>query len=419
MRQMKDSGIDWMGSIPISWKTMRVKHCFTRKKEEAHQDNPVVLSLARAGVRERDLTNNEGQIAESYFNYNPVDIDDLLINPMDLYSGANCSISKVKGVISQAYINLRYKEGIDPRYYDYYFKLQYWLMAFFAHGKGVSYENRWTLNAETLMNYPVIVPSYDEQRRVAEYLDKKIPSIDVVISKQEELIEELKEYRDSIIRESVTKGLNPAVELMDTNIDWIGKIPAHWSLLKLVSHSKMQTPMRDRPENLDGDIPWVRIEDYDGKYISKSKEGLGVSMATVEEMNLKIYPVNSILCTSSCDLGKCAIVAKELVSNQRFINIIPDEETSPDYLYYLLLSNAARMNHMSTGTIQANLSRKAFEHLMVQFPPIEEQNQIARFLDEKCAWIDKSIRAKEKLIEKLQEYKKSLIYEAITGKKEV
>ena len=103
-------------SIPVSWKTQRVKHGFYRKKVEAHQDNPVVLSLARSGVRVRDISNNEGQIAESYYNYNPVDVDDLLINPMDLYSGANCSISKVKGVISQAYIMIVLIRLLDFRY---------------------------------------------------------------------------------------------------------------------------------------------------------------------------------------------------------------------------------------------------------------------------------------------------------------
>lgn len=98
MREMKDSGFTWIGKIPEDWSMKRVKHIFTRKNEKAMQENPVVLSLARAGIRERDISNNEGQIAESYFNYNPVDIDDLLLNPMDLYSGANCSISKVKGL---------------------------------------------------------------------------------------------------------------------------------------------------------------------------------------------------------------------------------------------------------------------------------------------------------------------------------
>ena len=233
------------------------------------------------------------------------------------------------------------------------------------------------------------------------------------------MIEKLKAYKLSVITEAVTKGLNPNVSMKDSGVEWIGKIPEHWDILKLQAHTRMLTPMRDRPEKLDGDIPWVRIEDYAGKYISTSKEGLGVSLETVKEMNLKIYPVGSILCTSSCDLGKCAIVTRELVSNQRFINIIPDSNTNSDYLYYLMLSNAERLNHLSTGTIQANLSRKAFEHLMVQFPPISEQKTIAEHLDKKCEAIELSINKKQELIDRLSSYKKSLIYEVVTGKKMV
>ena len=419
MREMKDSKVKWLGVIPSEWKVERVKHGFVRKKAEAHQDNPIVLSLARTGVRERDITNNEGQIAESYYNYNPVDVDDLLINPMDLYSGANCSISKISGVISPAYVNLRYREGYNPQYYDYYFKLQYWLMAFFAHGKGVSYENRWTLNAETLMNYPIIVPTQCEQRKIVDYLDTKCSKIDEIIEKQQAIIEKLKEYKLHLIQETVTKGLDRNAELRESGELWIGKVPKHWAVLKLKSHTRMITPMRDKPEDLSGDIPWVRIEDYNGKYIDSSREGFGVSEQTVKKMNLKVYPVGSILCTSSCDLGKCAIVATPLVSNQRFINIVPDKDMSSDYLYYVMLSNADRMNHLSTGTIQANLSRVAFEHLLIQFPPLEEQKEIARYLDHKVEVIDSTIMGKEKLIEKLREYKKSLIYEVVTGKKEV
>jgi len=419
MREMKDSGIRWMGDIPSDWNVERVKHGFVRKKEEAHQENPIVLSLARAGVKARDISNNEGQIAESYYNYNPVDVDDLLINPMDLYSGANCSISKIKGVISPAYINLRYCEGHNPNYYDYYFKVQYWMMAFFAHGKGVSYENRWTLNAETLMNYPIIVPPFNEQCRIVKYLDLKCSQIDAIIEKQQTIIEKLKEYKLRLIQETVTKGLDENVELKESGEIWVGKVPKYWKVLKLKCHTRMITPMRDKPEDLNGDIPWVRIEDYNGKYIDSSREGFGVSEQTIKEMNLKVYPVGSILCTSSCDLGKCAIVATPLVSNQRFINIVPDEDTSSDYLYYVMTSNADRMNHLSTGTIQANLSRVAFEHLLIQFPPLEEQKEIASYLDYKVEIIDSSIMGKEKMVEKLREYKKTLIYEVVTGKKEV
>ena len=119
-REMKDSGVEWIGEIPKNWNVQRVKNAFVRKKAEAHQENPVVLSLARAGVKVRDLSKNEGQIAESYYNYNLVEFGDLLLNPMDLYSGANCSISMVEGVISPAYINLRAKSGYSSRYNTFF-----------------------------------------------------------------------------------------------------------------------------------------------------------------------------------------------------------------------------------------------------------------------------------------------------------
>ena len=119
-----------------------------------------MLRLARSGIQIRNIENNEGQLAESYFNYNPVEVGDLLLNPMDLQSGANCNISYITGVISPAYINLRAKNGFVARYYDYYFKTQYWSYAFFAHGKGVSFDNRWTLNNETIQNYHIPIRKF-------------------------------------------------------------------------------------------------------------------------------------------------------------------------------------------------------------------------------------------------------------------
>lgn len=187
MHKMKNSGIEWIGEIPENWGTVKVKQAFVRKNEKAQQENPVVLSLARSGVKVRDVSTNEGQVAESYYNYNPVSVGDLLLNPMDLYSGANCSISEVEGVISPAYVNLKNRNGYYSKFYDYYFKVQYWMMVLFAHGKGVSFDNRWTLNNETLMNFPVVSPDYDTQRRIAGFLDDKCGKIDRYIEKQQRM----------------------------------------------------------------------------------------------------------------------------------------------------------------------------------------------------------------------------------------
>ena len=202
-RKMKDSGIEWIGMIPEEWNIKKVKHCFVRKNEKAEQENPVILSLARSGVKVRDVSTGEGQIAESYYNYNPVSVGDLLLNPMDLYSGANCSVSKVNGVISPAYINLGAKDNNNSSYYDYFFKTQYWGMVLFAHGKGVSFDNRWTLNAETLFNYFLPVPSVLEQEKIARFLDEKIGAIDELVIRTRESIEEYKKYKAVIIDEAI------------------------------------------------------------------------------------------------------------------------------------------------------------------------------------------------------------------------
>ena len=135
MNKVISTNIEWLPYINSSWKIGRVKDIFYVSKELSTKKNPTVLSLARSAVKIRDISNNEGQIAASYDNYNSVKVGDLLLNPMDLYSGANCNVSFVEGVISPAYSNLRAKVKLEPRFYDFYFKVQYWTMAMFAHGK--------------------------------------------------------------------------------------------------------------------------------------------------------------------------------------------------------------------------------------------------------------------------------------------
>ncbi|MBS5966747.1 MAG: restriction endonuclease subunit S [Finegoldia magna] len=202
--EMKDSGIEWIGEIPKHWEIIKIKDAFTRKNSKANIEKPVILSLARSGIKIRDISNNEGQLAADYSNYNPVDINDLLLNPMDLISGDNCNISKVKGVISPAYINLRFMQGTNPEFYNLYFKNLYWSKVFFAHGKGVSFENRWTLNYETLSQMKIPYPPILEQDRIADYLVNKIKTTDDTIANKQKQLESLEEYKKSLIYEYVT-----------------------------------------------------------------------------------------------------------------------------------------------------------------------------------------------------------------------
>ena len=232
---MKKTNIDWIGDIPNHWTIKKVKNCFNISKEQANDKNPTVLSLARSGIKVRDISNNEGQLAASYENYNVVKPGDLLLNPMDLYSGANCNVSEIDGVISPAYTNLRSKELLNSKYFDYYFKTQYWGMAMFAHGKGVSFDNRWTMNTEAILNYYLPYPSFEEQNNIVQYLNTKNTEIDTLVDVENKQIELLREYKKCLITETLAKGLNPDSELKDSCIDWIGFIPKHWSVDRIKS----------------------------------------------------------------------------------------------------------------------------------------------------------------------------------------
>lgn len=428
MREMKDSGIEWIGQIPHNWSVKRVKHAFNRKNEKAMQENPIILSLARSGVRERDVSTNEGQIAESYYNYNPVDIDDLLINPMDLYSGANCSISEVKGVISPAYINLRYKEDINPRFYDYYFKVQYWLMAFFSYGKGVSYENRWTLNAETLMNYPIIVPAYDEQCKLSSYLDDKCTTIDTIIEKQQKIIEKLKEYKLSMITEAVTKGLNPDVKMKDSGYEFIGTVPEHWNVCRLRNIGVPQNGISKGGDFFGHGYPFVSYGDVYRNF-SLPETVNGLVETTEEEREQYSVKEGDIFFTRTSETIKevgFSCVCEKTIENATFAGFVIRVRPFVDDLVTGFAKYYFRSNHHRFYLVKemnlvtrASLGQNLLKSMPVLLPPKKEQQEIANYLDKKCAAIDLAIEKKQAIIEKLTEYKKSLIYQVVTGKKEV
>lgn len=434
--KMKNSGVEWIGEIPDGWEVKKVKHSFVRKNEKAMQENPIVLSLARSGVRERDISNNEGQLAESYYNYNPVDVDDLLINPMDLYSGANCSISKVKGVISPAYINLRAKKNVSPVFYDYYFKVQYWMMAFFAHGNGVSFENRWTLNNETLQNYPIVAPSFETQQRIASYLDKKCNKIEETIQKQQQVIEKLKAYKQSLITEAVTGKVKIAngkicgeyESYKDSGVEYLGKIPSNWNVKRLRYIGKCQNGISKGGEFFGSGYPFVSYGDvYNNLVLPETVSGL-IESTPEEQENYSVTAGDIFFTRTSETIEEVGFtsVCLKTIEKATFagfvIRVRPfTEELVPDYSKYYFSSDAHRrffVKEMNLVT-RASLSQDLLKRLPVLIPSKEEQKEIANYLDKKCIAIDTAIEQKQNLIEKLTEYKKSLIYECVTGKKEI
>ena len=419
-REMKYSGIPWIGDVPNTWEIRKVKDVFVRKNEKAHQENPVILSLSRAGVKIRDISTNEGQMAESYYDYNPVEPFDLLLNPMDLYSGANCSMSLVSGVISPAYVNLRAKDGISPRFYDYYFKTQYWSMAFFAHGKGISFDNRWTLGVDTLFRYNVPFPSILEQQKIASFLDSKCSEIDDMIALQEKIVEELKAYKQSVITEAVTKGLDPNVPMKESGIKWIKQIPQHWNA---VTPKALFSLRKDKAKQ--GERQLTASQQYGIIYQDEYTEITGNKVVTVmKDFDiLKQVEVGDFVISMRSFQGGLEYSTKSGSISSAYVMLIPNLTYVYPRFYRWLFKSMGYINALqSTSNMVRDgqaMRYSNFAQVSLYQVPINEQKDIADYLDKKCEEIDKILLVKQSKIKSLQEYKKSIIYEYVTGKKEV
>ena len=379
-RVLVDSSIKWIGFLPNTWSITTVNKLFYRRKEVNDSKDPTILSLARDGVKIRDISTNEGQLAESYDNYHKVYRDDLLINPMDLISGANCSLSEVEGVISPAYINLAKKTNVYPKYYDYFFKYQYWIKAMFIHGKGVSFNNRWTMNWETMSSYKLPYPRYEEQKEIADYLDKKSLKIDEIIKNNRKEIQLLEEYKRKVISER----LNDCINYVHTKLKYFLKVKSG----SYINYSLIQ----GRYEVYGGG----RLLGYSNQY-------------NVLENQLIIGRVGANCGQITYPQKKCFATDNALVVTSKL---------NSKYIMYLLRD--ANLNSLNESNAQPLVTASKIENLRKKICVEQyEENEIVNYLDKKCSKLDKVIDYRKQIIEKLEEYKKSLIYECVTGKREV
>ena len=428
MTMMKNTGMLWIGQIPVDWELGKVKYAFNRKKEKSTEKDPIVLSLARAGVKIRDISTNEGQLAASYEGYNPVEPNDLLLNPMDLVSGANCSISKVSGVISPAYVNLRAKTGFEPRYYDYYFKTQYWNMGFFVHGKGVSFENRWTLNDATLKDYYIPMPSLSEQQAIADYLDETCSKIDEIIAEAKASIDEYKKLKQSVIFEAVTKGLDKNVEMKDSGYDFIGDIPSKWEMCKVRHLGTAQNGISIGGDAFGSGHSFVSYGDvYKNYSLPKTVDKLVRS----SEEDRKRYSVEKgdwffTRTSETIEEVGFSCVCEETIPDAVFAGFLIRVRPFNNRIYTGFAKYYFRSNHLRTFFVKemnlvtrASLAQGLLKDAPVVVPPYDEQIEIANYLENKCKIVDGVIKDKESTINDLEAYKKSLIYEVVTGKRRV
>lgn len=246
-----------------------------------------------------------------------------------------------------------------------------------------------------LKSIPINLPKLPEQQKIANFLTAVDTKLQQLTTKKALL----EQYKKGVMQQLFSQQLRFKQEDGSNYPDWEEK-----KLKEFISD--FIVPMRDKPKDLTGEIPWCRIEDFDGKYLEESKSNQGVSLKTVKEMNLKVYPVNTLLVSCSANLGFCAIVKKELITNQTFIGLVPNpKKIEIDYLFHIMKFSSRRLNVLSSGTTISYLSRKQFENFRIKYPNLKEQQKISNYL----SGIDNKIEHVSNQIANTQHFKKGLL----------
>lgn len=414
MRAMKDSGIAWIGKIPGEWKIVRNKNAFVCNKELVGEKSALtqLLSLTTRGIKKKDINNAEGKLPESFDTYQFVRENDIVMCLFDLDCSAVFSgISPIDGMISPAYRVLSCKECIEPRYADYWFRYISDGRKFNHFAKNI----RYTLSYEEFSALPLLLPKKVEQHRIADYLDRKCSQIDAIIAWQQEVIEKLKTYKLSVITEAVTKGLNPHAPMKDSGVEWIGEIPEE--VMKFGRCATIKSNLV-APDDY-ADYPQISpdsIEKNSGRIIDYKT----VKEAGVISWNHLFFKGQVIYSKIRPMLNKVAIAPFDGLCSADMYPIETSNDTQ--FLVYLMLSDyfTSQVGLVTENRVKMpKINQNELSAIMVTIPPQSEQETISKYLSEKCASLDVAIDKKQGLIYKLNAYKKSLIYEVVTGKKEV
>lgn len=429
-RKMKDSRVEWIGLIPEEWNIVKVKRKFKYSKEivgEKEKDFER-LALTLKGVIKRPKNDSEGLQPEKFESYQIIRKNDLVFKLIDLENvrTSRVGLSPYEGIVSPAYIKLTNPK--ESRF-GYYFFITLWYHEVFNNigGNGV----RSNLTSNDLLNLPYIDVPYNEQQKIANFLDEKVSQIDTIIEKTKQSIEELKKYKQSLIAETVTKGLDPNVEMKDSGIEWVGEIPKHWEIRRLRDISIITRGTVDKSKKKN-EIP-VYLVQYTNVYYKREQKinDDDYLPITVSENEYKKYKVRKgdILLTASSetkdDIGHSTVIVEDLpnhVFGSDIIRIrIPNKIVDLNYKKYFMENYyyLAKFDKLSRGITRFRFGMDQFKSLKYVIPPIEEQVKIAKYLDNITNHINQLICNKEKLINELESYKKSLIYEYVTGKKEV
>lgn len=431
MRKMRDSGIAWIGVIPQDWEIVRTKSLYCSAKEIAgdRADDFERLALTLNGVIKRSKEDSVGLQPEKFSGYQILKKGELVFKLIDLENVATSRVglSPYTGIVSPAYIVLSKQSRVKDlvvRYSMYHF-LSMWQREIFNQmgDNGV----RSSLNAKELLNIPHPFPSIYEQKRIVAFLDAQCAEIDAVLEKTRASIEEYKKLKQAVITQAVTKGIRGDRPMKDSGIEWIGDIPAEWEIRKIFrAINKVGDIDHYMPDSVDDGIPYLMTGDLQEKLSDVNlKRCKKVSFQDYEMLSSKIsVSKGDVIFARYATIGTVCFVDTEdniLVSYACLIIKPNSSLLYGEYLFYYLKSTAflEEIKQYIKANTQANVGLDSVSKAKIALPSVHEQQKIVEYLRDKCKKIDALIAKKQQYLTEIENYKKSLIYEYVTGKKEV
>lgn len=423
-RKMKDSGIEWIGEIPEGWEIKYFVQLFSQVKNKnigLREKN--LLSLSYGKIKQKSIETVGGLLPDNFEGYNIIDRNDIVLRLTDLQNDQHSlrvGLSHERGIITSAYCSIRVRGAESPNYLYYYLHTFDIAKGFYGMGSGV----RQGLNWDGLKYIKILLPPQHEQDRISVFLNQKTLEIDSMLSKTISSIEEYKKLKQAVITQAVTKGVRGEREMKDSGVEWIGEIPVEWNKCKLKNISiDIGDGLHGTPKFDDsGEVYFINGNNFSSEYVEPKFDTKKLCLE--ESLN---YPKpelteQTIMISLNGSYGKVCLYRyfpMLLGKSAGYITLLPS--INRRYVRYYLSSTPAQiiMTLSLNGTTIPNLSLNTLYNFPTILPSASEQAEIADYLDAKCAEIDGLIAKKEQLVKELECYKKSLIYEVVTGKREV
>lgn len=420
--EYKDSGVEWLGVIPEHWNLLSNKNIFKLKKDLVGKKSAdyTLLSLTLKGIIQRDLDNG-GKFPAEFDTYQEVKKGDFVFCLFDVEETPRCvGLSDFEGMITGAYTVMEVNPRFDKEFL-YYFYLN---LDADKRLRPLYTGLRNTISKDNFFAFKTFVPPKEEQTAIAAFLDDKTAKIDRAIAQKEQLIALLKERKQIVIQDAVTKGLNPNATMKHSGVEWIGEIPEHWEVKKVKYILRKSfsggTPSTDKIEYWDGGIQWISSVDIKTDFLSKTSRE--ISAIGLKRSSSNVAPKGSVVFVTRSGILQhtfaLSILEKDMAINQDIKCLIFSEHVYQPYFLRLIQGNNSKVlveTRQQAATVES-INMDAFFNLIIPIPPKQEQNAIVAHIETQSAKIEKAIALQEQQIEKLKELKATLIDSAVTGK---